>query len=493
MELSKTKHTVKSVAMHFKANGCDLLETKYINTKTKMKYLCKCGNYAEKSFNDFKRSKNCKYCEKKQRGSTKKLTFDFVKSFIENENYTLVSNEYKRNDVKLSMICPNGHDYEATFQNFKAGYRCGKCAGNSSLSISEVASLFKIHDCELISTEYVNVFEKLTFRCQCSKLYAKSLVKFKEHPYCKACGILKRSDELRENIDSVRKYLSDFGYTLISKTYNNAREKVAIKCDNDHEFSMSIMSFKRGSRCLDCQGKHRYNLTEAIEIFHKRGFILLSNDYKDVVTPLDYICSCGLKSKISLSGVLHGQSCRKCGSKKAAEKRKMNIEILIEYFKDRDCELLTFKYKDKYTKLTFLCRCGEKSVTTWQIFRRGHTRCRKCFIKGVSGENNWNYKFDKTIEEREIERRFDGYSDWVKQVYERDDYTCQCCGIRGGKLNAHHLDSYDWCITGRIDVDNGVTLCKLCHTDFHGIYGYGDNTREQFDEFISDLNYEVII
>ncbi len=29
---------------------------------------------------------------------------------------------------------------------------------------------------------------------------------------------------------------------------------------------------------------------------------------------------------------------------------------------------------------------------------------------------------------------------------------------------------------------NGITLCEKCHDNFHLHYGYGDNTKEQFEE-----------
>jgi len=101
------------------------------------------------------------------------------------------------------------------------------------------------------------------------------------------------------------------------------------------------------------------------------------------------------------------------------------------------------------------------------------------------GVNNPNYDFNKTEEERELGRSIEGYGIFIQSVYKRDDYTCQCCGERSGDLNAHHLDSYDWCKDKRTDPDNGVTLCNSCHRKFHLEYGFGHNTKQQFDEFIN--------
>ncbi len=48
-------------------------------------------------------------------------------------------------------------------------------------------------------------------------------------------------------------------------------------------------------------------------------------------------------------------------------------------------------------------------------------------------------------------------------ILERDDYTCQMCGERGGKLQVDHIKN--WCDHEdlRFDVDNCRTLCMACH------------------------------
>jgi hypothetical protein len=38
-----------------------------------------------------------------------------------------------------------------------------------------------------------------------------------------------------------------------------------------------------------------------------------------------------------------------------------------------------------------------------------------------------------------------------------------------------------------------MTLCKECHKEFHQIYGKGDNTKKQFEEWINknQFNYKI--
>lgn len=65
---------------------------------------------------------------------------------------------------------------------------------------------------------------------------------------------------------------------------------------------------------------------------------------------------------------------------------------------------------------------------------------------------------------------------WRNKVYLRDNYTCQMCGVRNGggkkiELVAHHIKSFANYKDLRIDLNNGQTLCKECHSKTNNYCG----------------------
>lgn len=67
----------------------------------------------------------------------------------------------------------------------------------------------------------------------------------------------------------------------------------------------------------------------------------------------------------------------------------------------------------------------------------------------------------------EAGRRTKEYKQWRSDVFSRDNFTCQICGKRGGKLNAHHILRYSRDVIHRTAIENGITLCEQCHRELH--------------------------
>ena len=104
---------------------------------------------------------------------------------------------------------------------------------------------------------------------------------------------------------------------------------------------------------------------------------------------------------------------------------------------------------------------------------------------GVVGEKHFNFNPNISDEERKIKRKNIENARFRRFVLNRDNYTCQCCGDgKGGNLNVHHIFNHHSHKELRYDVNNGITLCKECHVNFHNKYGYKNNNQEQLKEFL---------
>jgi 5-methylcytosine-specific restriction endonuclease McrA len=79
------------------------------------------------------------------------------------------------------------------------------------------------------------------------------------------------------------------------------------------------------------------------------------------------------------------------------------------------------------------------------------------------GEKAYQWKGGVTPINRTIRNSLE-YRSWREAVFERDNYTCQFCGVRGGYLEADHIKQFAYFPDLRYEVLNGRTLCRPCHT-----------------------------
>lgn len=76
------------------------------------------------------------------------------------------------------------------------------------------------------------------------------------------------------------------------------------------------------------------------------------------------------------------------------------------------------------------------------------------------GLDNPNYKGSDVPNKLERNRFREAMQ---KKIFERDDYTCQFCGTRGGDLQVDHIQSWADYVELRFSMDNCRTLCAACH------------------------------
>ena len=119
----------------------------------------------------------------------KKLSYKYVKGYIESEGYTLLSKKYKNSRIKLSIQCDKGHQYEATFHTFHQGSRCHACS-STKLSYSYVKEYIECFSYKLLSNEYKNTTSKLSIHCNKGHEYNVTFKNFKTR-----CRILESMEK----------------------------------------------------------------------------------------------------------------------------------------------------------------------------------------------------------------------------------------------------------------------------------------------------------
>jgi len=129
------------------------------------------------------------------------------------------------------------------------------------------------------------------------------------------------------------------------------------------------------------------------------------------------------------------------------------------------------------------------SVQTRQKLSKKATG-RKGSLKGVYGKHHPAFKGTLS---RDFHNPSTDYYIWINAVRKR---VGRYCCVTGSKkdLVVHHLYGWNAYPDLRYDITNGILLTKQIHKEFHNKYGYGNNTKEQFIQFLKEqYNMEISI
>lgn len=316
---------------------------------------------------------------------------------------------------------------------------------------------------------------------------------------------------------------------LVSEEYCNSNTPLLYECKCGNVFKRTFNKFMQGQIwCNDCSKEnvaslYRKDINEIISEIKKTGCHYISGEYKNGTSLLYIQCKCGKYFYKSWRKFQTGQDhCPDCGMKNLADsKRKYNYELAKAEFAKYGYTMIDDTFVDVSTKTHCLCKRGHDCYLTISGIKQHRSGCMVCSSIDHSGKNHYNYKGGVSLLEEKIRLSL---SEWIHSIRVLYNNYCPITGVCETNTVVHHLKAlsnifkeaceelgFKVCkrdtlnktnltdeeikllidtIIAKHKLSTGILISSEIHKQFHKQYGYGNNTPEQFNDFLTK-NYGI--
>lgn len=145
-----------------------------------------------------------------------------------------------------------------------------------------------------------------------------------------------------------------------------------------------------------------------------------------------------------------------------------NKDKIIKYKKDHKEEISIYEreYRKQYDKRDYVIENHKNFMKLYNQLE--HVKEKKSeWMK-----TNWDKYMKKytSVFNMSKSQFMNALYGWSNSVKKRDRYTCQECGKPGNI--AHHLFPKSKYTQLSLDLENGYTLCEICHKEWHKLIGW---------------------
>jgi len=345
----KKKTTDQFITEFIKKHGniYDYSLVNYINSKTKVKIICKKHGIFEQLPGRHLTGNGCRYCAYDKNKLTKN---EFIKRSekIHSNRYDYSLVNYKGNRTNVQIICKIHGIFEQKPEKHLIGHGCQKCGGSIRLTNEQFIERSKkihndIYDYSLVN--YKNHTTKVKIGCKNHGFFEQLTLNHLKGYGCYKCmgryesldNIIKRSKKIHDDI---------YDYSLI--TTNKKRLKIDIICKKHGVFKQTLNKHLSGNGCPTCkesQGerKIRLFLKNNNSIFNiQKMFIKCKNKNPlpfDFYLPKYNLC-------IEYDGIQHFKINEFFGGTNGFNKLKKNDQIKNSFCKKNNIDLLRISYQD---------------------------------------------------------------------------------------------------------------------------------------------------
>lgn len=435
-----------------------------------------------------------------------RIDIEFIKKQFLEKGLTPLFTEYLNNAQKLPFRCFCGREDSTKWTHFinAKDFGCWFCKHN--IKGTEIEKTNKLR--YLLEQKQVSPVEPLIFPkgdsyfpvvCACGETFNTKVrylwnVKSGERYKCKKC----LSNNLTCNFDKIKQEFRRKGATplFIEKDYQNKSSLLCFKCSCGKEDVITFSNLKQTKSlvCSDCRIQRKLlSLEEVKQRFLDKGLIPLFESYTSgkELLPCKTKC-CGELKYVSLANLpnknktLSGK-CIKCQS----NSRRLPFSKIKEEFEvKRGLQVLSSEedYKNIASKLKLQCICGTEIYRSYAntVLTGSSGLCEQCQFKITRPRGKKHGMFNPNLTDSDRKYNDTQYVTWANQTKKLYNSVCFIKKTKEEKIVVHHLNGRHWYKRDRLYILNAVPLSESLHKEFHSLYGYGKNTREQFQEWLRE-------
>lgn len=329
------------------------------------------------------------------------------------------------------------------------------------LSIEEARERIKESGKKIKILEYKRAGEKAKLKCtECGTIWDAVFTNIinRDGKGCPKCSNVSRGYKKALKYNDVRDYVEQTGCSLLSKEYFNNHENLSILYPCGHINKLTLNNFKRGFGCRKCWEKRsyadRYGSDEVIDILLDNGlrFIDFPNGYVSGQSKVRYSCNYGHVTERYIKYFIKFPTCKKC---------KIESRGISQRGENGN------NWQGGITELNFIIR---GRLNNWRMLSAKNCNYR-CVITGsdVDLDVHHLYSFNLIVKEVLAKRGLDG-------------------NFKYSEMNPDDVeDIIKEVIDKHFSIGYGVCLKSSIHELFHIKYGYGNNTPEQFYDFVKKI------
>lgn len=207
----------------------------------------------------------------------------------------------------------------------------------------------------------------------------------------------------------VQDIFSSSGCELLSETYTKNKDILRFKCKCETICDMTFKKFLVQKCCEECHKttltrRFKYTFDEVKAQFALNNCILISTEYKNQITNLDYKCECGGDAKITFKMFLEGQRCKDCAIRK---RKETNLKVYGNEV-SMNCPELKEKWIEKIANRTEVEKeeiRNKRKRTNMEIYGVEHSLQSQDVKDKGKVTNLERYGFEFTLQAPEIRAR----------------------------------------------------------------------------------------